>query len=95
MIKGLRYIAMAIGLGLGAIWFLQVVVLPHRHAVDGSFGLRPGTHGCIGFAVEPKFVAWLPKGNVELNVLVHLRYYHPASSDPGTYCLGQDVWYGE
>lgn len=77
------------------ILVMQSVIAPIFHAVDGSFGLQPVTHGCIGLLVKPESVSFLPQGKVETDFLIHLRYDVLPQNADRDYCLGQDVWFGE
>ena len=78
------------------IWLLQALIVPvFLRGVGGSFGLRPQTHGCIGISLGPNVIHWLPKGDVEFRVLVHVRNHIPAKFSGERFCLGQDIWFGE
>jgi hypothetical protein len=68
-------------------------------AVDGSFGLRPISHKCLGVTLEgPQRPSVLPEGDVEFELgLFHFRYFVSEEIGLGEtpMCLGQDLWFGE
>jgi hypothetical protein len=75
----------------------QPLILRALHAVDGSFGLRPVSHACLGLPLTGSAFGWLPPGDLRFQAgLFSFRYWLEASSPSDRpYCLGQDVWYGE
>lgn len=77
------------------VLFLQTLMVPLLGGIGGSFGLRPQNHSCIGITLKQNSIDWLPKGNIEFNALLHFRYYVPPQFSEKSYCLGQDVWFGE
>lgn len=95
MKKLLKYTAITFIALILLVLFLQILMVPLLGGIGGSFGLRPQNHSCIGIVLGQNFVGWLPKGNIEFNTLLHFRYYVPPQFSEGSYCLGQDVWFGE
>ena len=90
---------LAAALGLLLLSQLQPRLLDARGAVDGSFGLRPVTHDCLGRRLSAGWVArWLPVADVGFRLgRFHFRYgvRPPEAGEARDYCLGQDIWYGE
>jgi hypothetical protein len=87
-------------IGLIVILFLtqlQPLVLKASGAVDGSFGIRPTSHKCLGLTLKAEGAASrLPAGEVEFQLgFFHFRY--SVSEEPGQrpICVGQDIWFGE
>jgi hypothetical protein len=76
---------------------LQPELLKSLHAAGGSFGIRPMSHRCIGLKVESASIDWLPAGDFSFTMGRFLiRYRVEENISPWrTYCIGQDVWYGE
>jgi hypothetical protein len=65
-------------------------------AVDGSFGLRTKTHRCIGFTLEPKTAYYFPSGSFSFPLLFGKKFiYDVGPINERSYCLGQDMWFGE
>ena len=71
--RPLKYFAIAVTVFIVLVFLSQMIVVPFMGGVGGSFGLRPQTHGCLGLPVKSNLVSWLPKGNIELNILLHFR----------------------
>jgi hypothetical protein len=76
---------------------LQPVLLRSLGAVDGSFGLRPVSHTCVGLQVDGKTLGWLPAADIRFKVWnFSFRYWVDESISPQRpTCLGQDIWFGE
>jgi len=76
---------------------LQPVLLGALGAVDGSFGLRPTSHACLGLSLPASVVEHLPAGEIEMHLgAFHVRYSLAGGrADQRPACLGQDLWYGE
>ena len=76
---------------------LQPVYLRALGAVDGTFGLRPTTHKCVGILLDGKWVGEnLPQDEwQETFGLFKMRYFNRAIMPDSDFCLGQDVWFGE
>lgn len=55
---------------------LQGVLLSSLGAIDGSFGVRPITQGCVGVIAQgAESAARFPRGDVEFRLgLFHFRY---------------------
>jgi hypothetical protein len=89
-------VVVAVILGLSQ---LQPLVLRSVGAVDGSFGIRPVSHECLGLTIgSEKSLSRLPPGDVEFQLgRFHFRYFISAEDGSGQrpICVGQDVWYGE
>jgi len=73
---------------------LQHLVVSAFGGVDGSFGIRPATHRCLGLTVPADYFGWLPACIMEVRWPLYLRY-QVGGGRGGGYCIGQDVWYGE
>lgn len=95
MKQSLTYIAIVFVALILLVLFLQHLMVPLLGGIGGSFGLRPQTHGCLGITLKQNFIGWLPKGDIEFNALLHFRYHVPPQFSERSYCLGQDVWFGE
>jgi hypothetical protein len=82
-----------------ALTQLQPLVIRAAGAVDGSFGIRPMSHRCLGLKLRSeKGLAGLPAGDVEFHLgWFHFRYSIGVEDRSGErpVCLGQDIWYGE
>jgi hypothetical protein len=77
---------------------LQPVVIRALHGADGSFGIRPLSHRCLGWAAASEALRFLPGGEWEFHLGgFHFRYsLMKENLQPGTrLCVGQDLWYGE
>ncbi len=77
---------------------VQPVIVSILGGVDGSFGLRPKTHGCIGFSLEPNsnIIKILPQGDLRFKFIRFSFIYRLIDPDSSReYCLGQDIWFGE
>ena len=76
---------------------LQPVLLRALDAVDGSFGLRPVTHQCVGLRLAGGTVsARFPSADWEGTIgFFHVRYFVTRDATDRDFCLGQDVWFGE
>ena len=73
---------------------LQPAYLHAIGAVDGTFGLRPTTHKCVGILLDGKWVGEnLPQNEwQETFALFKMRYFNRAIMPDSEFCLGQDVW---
>jgi hypothetical protein len=89
-------ITLIIALGLSQ---LQPFLLRSAGAIDGTFGIRPLSHKCLGFTLESRAgLSRLPIGQVEFKMgLFHFRYaiIEKDKSEERPICLGQDLWFGE
>lgn len=78
---------------------LQPLLLKSAGAIDGSFGLRPISHKCLGETLYgPQRTSALPEGDIEFELgLFHFRYFVNEEIRQGEMlmCLGQDLWFGE
>ena len=65
-------------------------------AVDGSFGIRPKTHKCIGFTVPATVNKYLLRGNISFPLILGKKFvYNVQKEETRDYCIGQDIWLGE
>jgi hypothetical protein len=79
-----------------AVTQLQPALVQGFGAVNGTFGLRPMSHDCAGLRISGDKLAWLPDGDGQGRLwLFAFRYSVPADPSGQTFCLGQDLWYGE
>lgn len=78
---------------------LQPVLIRAKRAVEGSFGVRPVTHECVGLRLsEAGATRWLPVADFQFRLgRFHFRYVVRPRGAGGArdYCIGQDIWYGE
>ncbi len=76
---------------------LQTALVQGLGAANGTFGLRPMSQGCLGLRLAGEKLTWLPEGDSEARLLLFtFRYQLPADPPADqTFCLGQDLWYGE
>ncbi|NTW09545.1 MAG: hypothetical protein HGA28_08265 [Anaerolineaceae bacterium] len=78
---------------------LQPLLLRSVGAVNGSFGLRPISHKCLGVTLGgPQRTSALPDGDVEFELGLFLFRYFVREEDKlgeRPMCLGQDLWFGE
>jgi hypothetical protein len=78
---------------------LQPLYLRSTGAVDGTFGIRPMSHKCLGLILGVnRDLSLLPIGQVEFHIgLFHYRYAITEENKSGErpICLGQDLWFGE
>jgi len=78
---------------------LQPFILKAAGGVDGTFGVRPVSHKCLGFthqASEEDF--WPPVGDVEFTLWLFQFRYSVSENDKSGHnlmCTGQDLWFGE
>ena len=78
---------------------LQPFIVRAASAVDGTFGVRPVSHQCLGItqdASEGGF--WPPIGDLEFSLwLFQFRYSVTENDKTGLrpLCFGQDLWFGE
>lgn len=78
---------------------LQPFIVKAAGGVDGTFGVRPISHKCLGIThqvSEGDF--WPPKGDVEFTLwLFQFRYTVSELDRVGStlFCTGQDLWFGE
>lgn len=71
---------------------LQPWVTERMGGVDGSFGVRPVSHACLGFTYKNGF---FPRGEADFTFQrFHFRY-SVAEDVSRSLCIGQDIWYGE
>jgi hypothetical protein len=75
----------------------QPLLLASLGAVDGSFGIRPMSHACIGLQVDGARLAWLPAADTQFQLgYFSFRYrVDPSFLPQRPTCIGQDVWFGE
>jgi hypothetical protein len=74
---------------------LQPLILASQGAVDGSFGLRPTSHACLGLSLQPGLVGLLPYGELQFQAGAFSFLYRVEDSPERSHCLGQDIWFGE
>lgn len=74
---------------------LQPWVIERAGGVDGSFGVRPVTHKCLGFTYSANGSGIFPSGEVEFRLIRFYFRYSVSDDDDRPLCAGQDVWYGE
>jgi hypothetical protein len=78
---------------------LQPFIIRAAGGVDGTFGVRPVSHKCLGIThqvTEGDF--WPPNGDLEFTLwLFQFRYLvsEKDRSDHSLMCTGQDLWFGE
>jgi hypothetical protein len=82
---------------LALVTQLQPVFLDALGALNGTFGLRPTSHRCVGLSVSADWVTGaLPSADWQGTFgLFRVRYFVPREAGGGGFCLGQDVWFGE
>ena len=92
-----RKLLLGILLILFVLTQLQLVILHSLGAVDGSFGLRPMTHQCLGLKISGETVARVfPAAEAGTRLgNFSVRYAVGPEAGERTYCLGQDIWFGE
>jgi hypothetical protein len=75
----------------------QPALLQAVGAVDGSFGIRPMSHRCIGLRLTGASIGWLPAADFRFSVgRFSVRYWVDEAPTPERlYCIGQDIWFGE
>jgi hypothetical protein len=80
-----------------AISQLQPGLLQKLGAVDGTFGIRPMSHQCLGFRLNGASIGWLPAADFRFTLgSFAVRYWVDEEPWPErAYCIGQDVWFGE
>lgn len=74
---------------------LQPNVVQLAGGVDGSFGLRPTSHKCIGITISRGGWDIFPQGDLEFRLVRFYFRYSVSSEDDRPLCVGQDIWYGE
>jgi len=78
---------------------LQPFIVKAAGAVDGTFGVRPISHNCLGLILNAGENAfWPPPGDVKFHLwLFHFRYdvNEKHKAEQRSMCVGQDLWYGE
>ncbi len=78
---------------------LQPFIVKAAGAVDGSFGVRPKSHKCLGITHRASEGSiWPPAGNLEFNLwLFQFQYKVSDNARAGhnLMCTGQDLWFGE
>lgn len=89
------YVLVGIVVLIIAIAVMQRAVVPALGGVGGSFGIRPQSHMCIGLPVRSSIIRWLPDGDVGFDGILDIRYRVTSGMFERTYCIGQDVWFGE
>ena len=78
---------------------LQPFIVKAARGVDGTFGVRPISHKCLGITHEASEEAiWPPTGDVEFNLWLFQFQYNVTEYDKSGHnlmCTGQDLWFGE
>jgi len=78
---------------------LQPFFVKAAGAVDGTFGVRPRSHECLGITQEAsEGDIWPPVGDIELNLWLFQFRYTVSENDRFGHklmCTGQDLWFGE
>jgi len=78
---------------------LQPFVVKAAGAVDGTFGVRPISHNCLGITYEAgEGDIWPPNGDVEFTLWLFQFRYTVSENDKSGHrlmCTGQDLWFGE
>ena len=78
---------------------LQPFIVRAAGAVDGTFGVRPTSHKCLGITHEASDGdIWPPTGDVEFNLWLFQFQYTVNDNDKSGHrliCTGQDLWFGE
>lgn len=78
---------------------LQPLVILALGGIDGSFGIRPTSHRCLGLQSQPNpIIELLPEADFDFTfILFHFRYtVHSGYANTGRqFCIGQDIWFGE
>ena len=78
---------------------LQPFIVKAAGGVDGTFGVRPVSHRCLGIThqvSEGDF--WPPVGYKEFNLWLFQFRYTVTENDRSGHnlmCTGQDLWFGE
>lgn len=82
-----------------AIVYLLFLVLPYvlfPGSGGGSFGIRPQSHRCLGLSISARTaMSIFPRGDVRFHFLGKGYEYRIDPDWDRSYCIGQDVWYGE
>ncbi len=78
---------------------LQPFIVKAARAVDGTFGVRPISHRCLGITHKASEEAiWPPTGDVEFSLWLFQFQYAVTDNDRSGHslmCTGQDLWFGE
>ncbi len=78
---------------------LQPFIVKAAGAVDGTFGVRPISHNCLGITHEAsEGDVWPPIGDVEFTLWLFQFRYTVSENDKSGHnlmCTGQDLWFGE
>ena len=78
---------------------LQPFIVRAAGAVDGTFGVRPVSHRCLGITHEASEGGiWAPVGEVEFTLWLFQFRYTVSENDRSGHrlmCTGQDLWFGE
>lgn len=62
----------------------------------GHTGIRPESHGCVGFTVQRKTVhKLLPDARIDFAGFTYYVNEQKMNEWKWDYCLGKDIWYGE
>jgi len=78
---------------------LQPFIVKAAGAVDGSFGVRPKSHKCLGIThIASEEAFWPPEGAVEFDLWLFQFQYKVSDNDKAGHtlmCTGQYLWFGE
>jgi len=78
---------------------LQPFMVKAAGAVDGTFGVRPITHKCLGITHKAsEGYSWPPVGDLEFNLWLFQFRYTVSENDKSGHrlmCTGHDLWFGE
>ncbi len=78
---------------------LQPFIVKAAGSVDGTFGVRPVSHRCLGIThVANEGDIWPPVGDVEFTLWLFQFRYNVNEYDRSQHrlmCIGQDLWFGE
>lgn len=78
---------------------LQPFIVKAAGAVDGTFGVRPISHECLGNTQEAsEGDIWPQVGDVEFKLWLFQFHYTVSENDKTGHrlmCTGQDLWFGE
>lgn len=89
--------AVIISIAVIFLYILFVLFPLMLGGIDGSFGIRPRSHRCIGIVISNKrALNTFPKGDVAFNFLGKSYVYRiDETRMRHDVCIGQDIWYGE
>jgi len=75
---------------------LQPFIVKAAGAVDGTFGVRPISHKCLGITHKASEGAiWPPVGDIEFTLWLFQFRYTVSDNEHQLMCTGQDLWFGE